>query len=162
MRFIGLTYLLFLLVSSQGLAQKINASYRLNIQKASGPIAVDGMMDEQTWQEAEVASNFFMITPMDTSFSKVKTEVRMSYDEEQLYIYVINYHASDGPYMVESLRRDFSFGKNDNFIFFMDPFDDLTNGFSFGANAAGAQWDGQMANGTSIDLSWDNKWVSKV
>ncbi|MEY3648058.1 MAG: hypothetical protein RLZ13_943, partial [Bacteroidota bacterium] len=162
MRFIGFTYLLFLLVISQGLAQKINASYRLNIQKASSPIAVDGIMDEKTWEEAEVASNFFMITPMDTSFSKVKTEVRMSYDEEQLYLYVINYHASDGPYMVESLRRDFNFGKNDNFIFFMDPFDDLTNGFSFGANAAGAQWDGQMANGTSIDLSWDNKWVSKV
>ena len=60
-------------------------------------------MDEKTWQEAEVASNFFMITPMDTSFSKVKTEVRMSYDEEQLYLYVINYHASDGPYMVEPL-----------------------------------------------------------
>jgi len=103
-----------------------------------------------------------MITPMDTSFSKVKTEVRMSYDEEQLYIYVINYHASDGPYMVESLRRDFNFGKNDNFLLFMDPFDDLTNGFTFGANAAGAQWDGQMSNGGAVDLSWDNKWVSKV
>ena len=44
----------------------------------------------------------------------------------------------------------------------MDPFDDQTNGFSFGANAAGAQWDGIMFNGGSIDLSWDNKWTSKV
>ena len=41
--------------------------------------------------------------------------------------------------MVESLRRDFNFSKNDNFIFFIDPFDDRTNGFTFGANAAGAQ-----------------------
>ena len=162
MRFIGFTCLLFTLVLTPGIAQKINSSYRLNIQKASSPIAVDGIMDEKAWQEAEVASNFFMITPMDTSFSKVKTDVRMSYDEEQLYIIVINYHASDGPYMVESLRRDFNFGKNDNFLLFMDPFDDLTNGFSFGANAAGAQWDGQMSNGNTIDLSWDNKWVSKV
>ena len=162
MRFIGFTYLLFTLVITPGLAQKINSNYRLGIQKASSPIAVDGIMDEKAWEEAEVASNFFMITPMDTSFSKVKTDVRMSYDEDQLYLIVINYHASDGPYMVESLRRDFNFGKNDNFLLFMDPFDDLTNGFSFGANAAGAQWDGQMSNGTSIDLSWDNKWVSKV
>jgi len=162
MRFLVPILFFFILISAPIRAQKINASYRLNIQKASSPIAVDGVMDEKAWQEAEVASNFFMITPMDTSYSKVKTDVRMSYDDEQLYLIVINYHASDGPYMVESLRRDFSFGKNDNFLLFMDPFDDLTNGFSFGANAAGAQWDGQMSNGTSIDLSWDNKWVSKV
>lgn len=103
-----------------------------------------------------------MITPMDTSFARVKTDVRMSYDEEHLYLIVVNHHAVEGPYMVESLRRDFNFGKNDNFLLFMDPFDDLTNGFSFGANAAGAQWDGQMFNGGSVDLSWDNKWVSKV
>lgn len=134
MRFLVPILISFILISAPLRAQKINASYRLNIQKASSPIAVDGVMDEKTWQEAEVASNFFMITPMDTSFSKVKTDVRMSYDDEQLYLIVINYHASDGPYMVESLRRDFNFGKNDNFLLFMDPFDDLTNGFSFGAD----------------------------
>jgi hypothetical protein len=64
--------------------------------------------------------------------------------------------------MVESLRRDFNFGKNDNFLLFMDPFDDQTNGFSFGANAAGAQWDGLMYEGGKVDLSWDNKWTSVV
>ncbi len=143
-------------------AQKINANYRLAIQKASSQIAVDGVMNEQAWTDAEVATDFFMITPMDTSFARVKTDVRMSYDDTHLYLIVVNHHAVEGPYMVESLRRDFSFGKNDNFLLFMDPFDDQTNGFSFGANAAGAQWDGQMFNGGSVDLSWDNKWVSKV
>ncbi|MDI1324223.1 MAG: DUF5916 domain-containing protein [Algoriphagus sp.] len=143
-------------------AQKINDAYRLPITKASSEILIDGAMDEKAWADAAVATEFFMITPMDTSFAKVRTDVRMSYDEENLYLIVVNYHGMEGPYMVESLRRDFSFGKNDNFLLFMDPFDDQTNGFSFGANAAGAQWDGIMYNGGSIDLSWDNKWVSKV
>ena len=143
-------------------AQKINDSYRLPITKASSEILIDGVMDEKAWDDAAVATDFFMITPMDTSFAKVRTDVRMSYDEENLYLIVVNYHGMEGPYMVESLRRDFSFGKNDNFLLFMDPFDDQTNGFSFGANAAGAQWDGIMYNGGSIDLSWDNKWISKV
>ncbi|OOG69580.1 DUF5916 domain-containing protein [Algoriphagus sp. A40] len=143
-------------------AQKINADYRLGIQKASSPILIDGVMDEKAWEDAAVATDFFMITPMDTSFAQVKTDVRMSYDTDHLYLIVVNHHAVEGPYMVESLRRDFAFGKNDNFLLFMDPFDDLTNGFSFGANAAGAQWDGQMYNGGAVDLSWDNKWVSKV
>jgi hypothetical protein len=160
-KYILLTLLNMILVGSV-FAQKINNSYRLNISKASSEILIDGVMDEKAWEDAEVATDFFMITPMDTSFAKVKTDVRMSYDDENLYLIVINYHGMAGPYMVESLRRDFSFGKNDNFLLFMDPFDDQTNGFSFGANAAGAQWDGIMFNGGSVDLSWDNKWTSKV
>ncbi|MEY2706236.1 MAG: hypothetical protein RL407_2298 [Bacteroidota bacterium] len=162
MRCLPFCLVAFLLLGSTALAQKINSAYRLGIREILDPITVDGRMDEQTWKEAEVASHFFMITPMDTSFSKVQTEVRMAYDAQHLYMVVINHHAMAGPYVVESLRRDFNFGKNDNFLVFMDPFDDLTNGFTFGANAAGAQWDGQMYNGGAVDLSWDNKWVSKV
>lgn len=162
MRFLFLLLMLNFGLTHSAFSQKINAAYRLAIQKASSEIIIDGILDEKAWEDAAVATDFFMITPMDTSFARVKTDVRMSYDEDQLYLIVVNHHAIAGPYMVESLRRDFSFGKNDNFLLFMDPFDDQTNGFSFGANAAGAQWDGQMFNGGSVDLSWDNKWVSKV
>jgi hypothetical protein len=155
-------FLLTFLISWNTFSQKINAEYRLNIKKASSEIIIDGALDEKAWLDAAVATDFYMITPMDTSFAEVRTDVRMSYDDENLYLIVVNHHAMEGPYMVESLRRDFSFGKNDNFLLFMDPFDDQTNGFSFGANAAGAQWDGIMSNGGSVDLSWDNKWTSKV
>ena len=44
----------------------------------------------------------------------------------------------------------------------MDPYNDLTNGYTFGANAAGAQWDGMLYEGGKADLNWDNKWVSFV
>ncbi|WP_373523910.1 DUF5916 domain-containing protein [Aquiflexum sp.] len=162
MRIISLLILLLICCSEYSFSQKINSTYRLNIQKTVEPIIIDGVMDELTWENADIATDFFMITPMDTSYSQVRTDVRMAYDDKHIYMIVINYHAIDGPYMVESLRRDFNFGKNDNFIFFMDPFEDQFNGFSFGANAAGAQWDGIMFDGGRIDLSWDNKWVSKV
>ena len=75
----------------------------------------------------------------------------------------ICYHGDvAGPYLVESLRRDWSFVNNDNFIFFLDTFDDQTNGFTFGVNAAGAQWDGLLYEGSKANLSWDNKWTSAV
>ena len=162
MRQLLLTILILISIVPFLFAQKINSKYQLHIQKASSEILIDGAIDEQAWEDAEIATDFFMITPMDTSFARVRTDVRMTYDDENLYLLVENFHAVEGPYMVESLRRDFSFGKNDNFLLFMDPFDDQTNGFSFGANAAGAQWDGIMYNGGSVDLSWDNKWRSKV
>ena len=149
-------------LSTSLLAQKKNADYRLHLQKADSSIRIDGVPDDRAWQQAEIATDFHMVLPMDTSRARVRTDVRMAYDDNFLYLLAECYHAVPGPYIVESLRRDFSFGKNDNFLLFMDPFDDQTNGFSFGANAAGAQWDGLMYDGGSVDLSWDNKWVSEV
>ena len=63
---------------------------------------------------------------------------------------------------MESLRRDFTFGKNDNFIVFIDTYNDQTNGFAFGISPAGAQWDGLQANGGTVNLDWDIKWRSAV
>jgi len=150
------------LFALQLFAQKKNSKYVYHIHQATSEIKVDGVMDEKAWQDAEVADNFYMVLPMDTSYANVCTEVRMAYDQKNLYIIAVCYKGINGPSMVESLKRDFNFSKNDNFIFFMDTFNDLTSGYSFGANAAGAEWDGTMYNGGSVDLNWTNKWVSAV
>lgn len=144
------------------MAQKKNESCQLQMRKAVSPVKIDGVIDEAAWQQAGVTTQFHMVLPMDTSLAKLRTDVRMTYDDNNIYLLVENYTTGEGPYMVESLRRDFSFLKNDNFLLFMDPFDDQTNGFTFGANAAGAQWDGLMYDGGKVDLSWDNKWTSVV
>jgi len=143
-------------------AQKSNAKYHYHIRRATSPITIDGIADEQAWQDAAVAENFYMVLPMDTSLANACTEVRMAYDQKNIYILAICYKPLAGPNMVESLKRDFSFQKNDNFIFFMDTFNDQTSGYSFGSNAAGAEWDGTMYEGGKVDLNWTNKWVSAV
>jgi hypothetical protein len=144
-------------------AQKPNAAYELHIHRAPSPIVIDGSAHEPAWEPAEVVTNFWRVLPMDTGRATVRTDVRMAYDDHQLYLSAICYHSDvPGPYLVESLRRDWSFGKNDNFIFFLDTFDDQTNGFTFGVNAAGAQWDGLLYEGGKANLSWDNRWTSAV
>ncbi|OYZ55898.1 MAG: hydrolase, partial [Sphingobacteriales bacterium 24-40-4] len=152
---------ILIFLSSTLFAQKKNDSYELKIRPASSLIKIDGIMDEAAWKDADLANNFHLVEPMDTSFAKVKTDVKMAYDKDNLYIIAICYH-EPGPYFVESLRRDFAFNKNDNFLLFMDPFNDLNSGYSFGANAAGAQWDGLISDGSIVGLSWDNKWTSSV
>ncbi len=158
----GLSVLFLLTISLQAFSQKKNATYIIHIHHTSGPISIDGVLDEASWKDAEVARNFFMILPMDTSLANVKTEVRMMYSDKFIYLSAVCYDGIKGPYMVESLRRDFSFTKNDNFIFFLDTYGDETSGYTFGTNAAGAQWDGTMYEGGKVDLSWDNIWYSKV
>ena len=153
---------LLFFISSNVYSQKINADYTLEIKEVDDPIIIDGELNEATWSNVEVASDFYMVLPMDTSHSQARTDVMMAYDANAFYLVAVCYDDLPGGYIVESLRRDFSFGGNDNFLVFIDPFDDQTNGFSFGANAAGAQLDGMMHGGHSVNLNWDNKWSSKV
>ena len=72
------------LLSINALAQKINAKYELNIKPATSEIKIDGDVSEQAWNDAELASDFFMVQPMDTSFAKLRTDVKMTYDKDHL------------------------------------------------------------------------------
>ena len=164
MRFLPfLLFLVLFVTCSPAFAQKKNEAYQLHISRATSPVVVDGLLDEPAWQTPELVTDFWMVQPMDTSRARVRTDVRMTYDATNIYLSAVCYHGRvAGPYIVESLRRDWAFAKNDNFIFFLDTFDDQTNGFTFGTNAAGAQWDALLYEGGKANLSWDNKWTSVV
>jgi hypothetical protein len=136
--------------------------YRVNINHTDTKINIDGEMNEDVWLSADIAGHFQRVLPTDTGFAIAQTEVRLTYDDLNLYMAIICFDPSAGKRPVESLRRDFSFAKNDNFLVFIDTFNDQTNGFSFGVSPAGAQWDGLQANGGTVNLDWDIKWRSSV
>lgn len=136
--------------------------YQIGIAKTDNIINIDGILDEPVWSSAEIATHFQRVLPTDTGFASAQTEVRLTYTESTLYMAITCYDSTPGKRPVESLRRDFNFGKNDNFLVFIDTYNDQTNGFSFGVSAAGAQWDGVQANGGTVNLDWDIKWKSAV
>jgi hypothetical protein len=136
--------------------------YRINISETNSIITVDGILDEPVWLSADKASHFQRVLPTDTGFAISQTEVKLTYTESTLYIGIVCFDSTPGKRPVESLRRDFNFGKNDNFLVFIDTYNDKTNGFSFGCSSAGAQWDGLQANGGAVNLDWDIKWRSAV
>ncbi|AWV97783.1 DUF5916 domain-containing protein [Arcticibacterium luteifluviistationis] len=153
---------LLLLWQDNILAQKPNSNFQYAIKRSTSAIKVDGLADEQAWKDAKTAGDFFQVLPMDTSMAAVQTDVKLTFDDKNIYVLFINHDTIPGSYMVESMRRDFTFSKNDNDLLFIDTFNDLTTGYSFGSNAKGGQWDGLMSNGSSIDVSWDNKWQSEA
>jgi hypothetical protein len=136
--------------------------YRIKISETKSTINIDGIPDEPVWLSADKASHFRRVLPTDTGYAAAQTEVRVIYTETTLYVAVVCFDPTPGKRPVESLRRDFSFMKNDNFIVFIDTYNDQTNGFAFGISAAGAQWDGIQANGGAVNLDWDIKWRSAV
>jgi len=136
--------------------------YRINTTETHNIINVDGILDEPEWLTADKATHFQRVLPTDTGFAISQTEVKVIYNQSTLYVGIICYDSTPGKRPVESLRRDFNFPKNDNFIVFMDTYNDQTNGFAFGVSSAGAQWDGIQANGGVVNLNWDIKWRSAV
>jgi hypothetical protein len=157
-----LLFLLFSFLSTHSFAQKVNAQYEYTIKKATGKIDIDGKLDDAGWQDCAVTSDFWMVTPSDTSKALIKTEAKFTYDESFLYFSCVNHQKGKSSYIVESLKRDFNFGRNDNIWLILEPFNDLTNGWVFGSNAAGAQFDGQIGEGTLLNPNWDNRWTSKT
>ena len=140
----------------------INHNFRIHAKKATGTIKLDGIIDEPDWLKAEVADNFYQVLPYDTSHSVAKSEIRMVYDDKAFYLAIVFHDTIPGKRPVESLRKDFVFANNDNFLVFLDTFNDQTTGFSFGVNAAGAPWDGTMSGGAGVNLIWDFKWELKT
>lgn len=72
-------------VSGQNVPDQLTNN-QLQIQKASSTILLDGIIDEQAWNEADVASNFWMQYPIDNVKADARTEVRVTYDSENVYI----------------------------------------------------------------------------
>ena len=92
--------------------------YQIHILKTDKPIRIDGIFDEEPWITAEQKGNFYRVTPVDTGYAIAQTEVMVTYDESNLYIAAICYDPTPGKRPIQSLRRDFNFGSNDNFMFF--------------------------------------------
>jgi hypothetical protein len=139
-----------------------NKDFIYHVKKSQSAIEIDGIIEESDWQLAPKATDFRLVLPIDTGYAAQPSEILMTYDDKAFYIAQIFYDTIPGKRIMESFRRDFNFGSNDNLLVFFDTFLDQTNGFSFGVSASGAKWDGLMSNGSAINLQWDCKWESKT
>ncbi|WP_236021326.1 carbohydrate binding family 9 domain-containing protein [Algoriphagus oliviformis] len=135
--------------------------------KLKEPLVLDGELDDAIWMDPEGWNgNFRQYFPSDTSESRVRTRVKIAFDEQNLYIAAVMENLGPRKYVSTSLRRDFRGEQNDAIVFVLDTFNDKTNAFSFGINPYGVQREGLISNGGSrsedLSLAWDNKWFSEA
>jgi hypothetical protein len=137
----------------------------IQVRYTTEPIVLDGILDEPAWQEADKADNFWQFFPTDSVHSDYNTEVRILYDETNLYVSIYAEAASDN-YVVTSLRRDFGGASNDNVTLIFDTFSDGTNAFVFGVTPYGVQREVQVSEGgaspNSYNTAWDQKWRAEA
>ena len=132
---------------------------RLEAVRASGPVTLDGALDEPVWSSAPVAQNFIQNDPREGQPATFDTDVRVLYDDDALYFGVFAKDDEPSRLIVNDLKKDYNTDSSDGFRIILDTFHDERNGYQFATNPAGAKWDAQMSNeGRETNANWDGIW----
>ena len=132
--------------------------------RATGPIHVDGRLDEPSWATAEPATDFTQVDPEEGQPVSEPTIARVLYDDEALYIGV---RLQDSQKPTQRLgRRDMDLMDSDWLGVVIDSYHDHRTAFSMDLNPAGVQRDAVKSMGAGgheqDDLSWDAVWEAKA
>ncbi|MFN4079658.1 MAG: DUF5916 domain-containing protein [Saprospiraceae bacterium] len=164
MRLGALFFLFYALASAVAAAQSPSVGenlYVVEAVKTSDAVRIDGLLDEVVWSTAPPVRNFRYQFPVDTGYTRFDTEVRICFDDKNLYIAAVCRQPRES-YTMQSLRRDFPGGASDVLNVLLDPTKDGLNGFLFGVNPLNVQREALIDNGSSQSLEWDNRWSSAV
>ena len=133
----------------------------------SGPVAIDGKLDEAAWAAATPIGDFTQQQPHEGQAPTQRTEIRVLYDEDALYIGArVNDSLGAAGIRAPLARRDqlldangnngsFNSLTTDKIIVMLDPYHNHIDNAWFEINPAGAR--GDQFNG---DPSWDPIWQS--
>ena len=135
---------------------------------ASDPVLDGRVLGESAWTGLVPVSGFWQVQPDDGEPATQKTEVYVGYSDDALYIGVIAYDEDPDGILVTDSRRDSDLADTDSFQVVLDGLRDGQNGFVFGTNPAGIEYDGQVTREGSggalgsgsggFNLNWDGSW----
>ncbi|MDR2560409.1 MAG: carbohydrate binding family 9 domain-containing protein [Holophagales bacterium] len=149
-----------ILFSASGFAQQ--AEKTLRTKRLVGTIRIDGHLDEQDWQGLQVATDFTQDWPDLGKPSARKTEVKVLYDNDYLYVGARMHHPPSQASVVKRVHRRDQDSSSDWFGVYVDSLHDRSTAFGFLVNAGGVKRDEMRYNDTSVDSSWDGVWESAV
>lgn len=119
---------------------------------------IDGVLDEQVWATAPIASRFTEKTPNPGIAASQKTEVKVLYTTEGIYVGAKMYDAAPDSILKQLSVRDAKGNVNaDNFAIYIDGMYTQQMDFTFMVTAAGVQIDENDG-----DAIWDAVWSSAV
>ena len=133
-----------------------NNQYRYPVTFVETPPTVDGDLSDPAWEQADVMGQFTQLEPDSGAPSTERTEVRLVYDSESLYISVYCYDSDPDGIVRNTLgyRDDDVYRKDDAIRIALDTFHDHRRAYVFSINPLGTKQDTQIDNNT-WNQSWD-------
>ena len=129
--------------------------------RAAGPIKLDGVLDEPAWLLAPVATDFVEARPRPGRPEHYKTQVRILYTDDALYVGAILPDVSRDSVLHELSARD-ELGASDYFGIFLDPYQDQLNGYGFWVTPSGGQLDMRFSPAGGQDFNWNAVWDART
>lgn len=124
--------------------------------RATGAIQVDGTLDEAAWRAAQVIDQFYQQKPDAGLPATERTEVRILFDDDNLYIGAELYDSRPEALVIPTLQRDPDTRNGDAFGLSLDTFLDGKSSFAFFINPGGAVRDSQTSDDGRINNgAWD-------
>ena len=131
----------------------------VHAQRTTTKISIDGSLDEPDWENAEPVTDFFRMEPRQGGLYRYPTDVRILYDDKNIYV---GFFARDTlgrkGMRAQDLRRDFLWGENDILGIQLDPQNLKQYCVSFQTTPYGNQRDLQAFNDNNIDNDWNALW----
>jgi hypothetical protein len=136
--------------------------------KVSTAPKLDGLLDDEVWNNVPIATDFITNTPIYGEPAETNTTVKVIYDNTAIYV---------GAFVQEDpkrIRKQFTVRDNQNradvdyFSVFVDTYNDGQNAYQFLTTTRNVQTDSRLSPtvendfGQFGDLSWDAVWDSKV
>ena len=144
-------------------------------KRTDTPPQIDGNISDSVWDQTTIISDFFQTEPEDLTQPTEKTDVKILYDDNNIYVAFMNYDSDPDAIVSRFSRRDTwassgswrggsaSGVNNSDWIgVAIDSRDDNLTGYSFIVNAAGSKLDTYMYDDSRYDMSWDGVWDAKV
>jgi hypothetical protein len=137
--------------------------YQANAVRTGGAMNVDGRLDEADWKIAPAARDFIQTEPEEGKPATEATEVRILFDDRNIYFGVICHDSRPDRIVANEMRRDSELRNNDYFEVVLDTYNDHRNAFYFSVNPLGAQRDLLIRDeGANINREWDGIWVVRT
>jgi hypothetical protein len=147
----------------------------LQAYRPSDPLQIDldGRLEEAIWQAAVPITDFTQQEPVEGAEPSERTEIRVVFDQDNLYIGAIIYDDPQG-ILAFQRERDAGLGTDDRFMWILDTFLDGRTGYFFEINAAGLMGDGVITGGGGgggggrgfggggTNKAWDGIWEART
>ncbi len=141
--------------------------------KLDSPPTLDGeILNDPVWQSVAAETQFTQNRPDEGTPVSQRTELRLAFTEDAIYVAFVCHEEDPGLIIVSDAKRDSNLDETDSVQFILDTYRDEQNGFVFGTNPAGMEYDAQLSKGGSggstgfagggFNLNWDGVWQVKT
>ena len=111
-----------------------NNAHSIHALRLTDGIKIDGKLDEPVWSQAEAATDFRQQEPNEGSPATEKTEVRLLFDEKNIYIGIHAFDSEPSHINARELVRDAEFPNDDKIAIVLDTYHDRRNAYRFTVN----------------------------